>query len=129
MPPWAGARVAIVHDWFQGYHGSERVVEALAFDVLGEAARVDVLTFHAARELLPTRLSDRIVRESRLARQKAIAKLYDSRSAAAHGGGDIAAEPLWKTYNLAREVVLKIIADGHAPTRQELESRMFGVEQ
>ncbi len=65
--PWAGQPVAIVHDWFQGYHGSERVVEALADDVLAEAARVDVFTFHAARELLPPRLADRIVGESRLA--------------------------------------------------------------
>jgi glycosyltransferase involved in cell wall biosynthesis len=65
--PWAGARVAIVHDWFQGFHGAERVVDALAELVLPEAGTVDVLTFHAARELLPPRLSARIVRESRLA--------------------------------------------------------------
>ena len=65
--PWAGRPVAIVHDWFQGYHGAERVVEVLADDVLAEAARVDVFTFHAARELLPPRLADRIVGESRLA--------------------------------------------------------------
>jgi glycosyltransferase involved in cell wall biosynthesis len=63
--PWAGRPVAIVHDWFQGYHGSERVVEVLADDVLAEAGRVDVFTFHAARELLPPRLAARIVRESR----------------------------------------------------------------
>ncbi len=66
--PWAGRPVAIVHDWFQGYHGSERVVEALADDVLAEASRVDILTFHAARELLPPKLAARIVRESRLSR-------------------------------------------------------------
>lgn len=66
--PWAGRPVAIVHDWFQGFHGSERVVDVLAEDVLAEASRVDVFTFHAARELLPPRLADRIVRESRLAR-------------------------------------------------------------
>jgi glycosyltransferase involved in cell wall biosynthesis len=66
--PWAGRPVAIVHDWFQGYHGSERVVEVLADDVLAEASRVDVLTFQAARELLPPRLAARIVRESRLSR-------------------------------------------------------------
>lgn len=66
--PWSGRPVAIVHDWFQGFHGSERVVEALADDVLAEASRVDVLTFSAARELLPPRLAARIVRESRLAR-------------------------------------------------------------
>jgi glycosyltransferase involved in cell wall biosynthesis len=63
--PWAGRPVAIVHDWFQGYHGSERVVEALADDVLAEAGRVDVFTFSAARELLPPRLAARIVRESK----------------------------------------------------------------
>jgi glycosyltransferase involved in cell wall biosynthesis len=66
--PWAGRPVAIVHDWFQGYHGSERVVEALADDVLAEASRVDVFTFHAARELLPPRLAARIIRESRPSR-------------------------------------------------------------
>jgi glycosyltransferase involved in cell wall biosynthesis len=66
--PWFGGRVAIVHDWFQGYHGAERLVEALADEVLADAARVDVMTFHAARELLPTTLSERIVRESRLGR-------------------------------------------------------------
>ena len=65
--PWSGRPVAIVHDWFQGFHGSERVVEVLADDVLAEASRVDVLTFQAARELLPPRLAARIVRESRLA--------------------------------------------------------------
>lgn len=68
VAPWSGQRVAVVHDWFQGYHGSERVVEALARDVLAEAARVDVLTFHAARELLPAHLAERIVAESRLSR-------------------------------------------------------------
>jgi glycosyltransferase involved in cell wall biosynthesis len=66
--PWSGRPVALIHDWFQGYHGSERVVEVLADDVLAEAGRVDVLTFHAARELLPARLAARIVRESRLSR-------------------------------------------------------------
>jgi glycosyltransferase involved in cell wall biosynthesis len=66
--PWTGRAVAVVHDWFQGYHGSERVVETLADDVFAEASRVDVLTFHAARELLPANLDARIVRESRLAR-------------------------------------------------------------
>jgi glycosyltransferase involved in cell wall biosynthesis len=56
---------AIVHDWFQGFHGSERVVDTLLSDVFGGQA--DVLTFHAAREILPTRLADRIVKESRIA--------------------------------------------------------------
>jgi glycosyltransferase involved in cell wall biosynthesis len=66
--PWAGRPVAIVHDWFQGFHGAERVVEVLADDVLAEAERVDVFTFQAARELLPPELAARIVGESKLAR-------------------------------------------------------------
>jgi glycosyltransferase involved in cell wall biosynthesis len=66
--PWAGRPVAIVHDWFQGFHGAERVVEVIADDVLAEAGRVDVFTFHAERELLPPRLAARIVRESRPSR-------------------------------------------------------------
>jgi glycosyltransferase involved in cell wall biosynthesis len=66
--PWSGRPVALVHDWFQGYHGSERVVEVLADDVLAEASRVDVFTFQAARELLPPRLAKRIVGESKLSR-------------------------------------------------------------
>jgi glycosyltransferase involved in cell wall biosynthesis len=66
--PWAGRPVAIVHDWFQGFHGAERVVEVLADDVLAEAGRVDVFTFHAERKLLPPRLAARIVRESRPSR-------------------------------------------------------------
>jgi glycosyltransferase involved in cell wall biosynthesis len=59
-------RTAIVHDWFQGYHGSERVVEAMR-TVFPTESRPDVFTFHAARELLPPELSAAIVQESRLA--------------------------------------------------------------
>ncbi len=57
---FAGRRVAIVHDWFQGFHGSERVVEAMATDVFADAAAVDILTFSAAREILPDTLNSRI---------------------------------------------------------------------
>src|SRR5258708_22051365 len=60
-------RVAIVHDWFQGFHGSERVVEAMRNDVFGETG-ADIFTFHAAHELLPAALDQAIVRESRAAR-------------------------------------------------------------
>lgn len=66
--PWTGRPVAVVHDWFQGYHGSERVVEVLTNEVLAEAGRVNIHTFQAARELLPPTLADRIVGESRLSR-------------------------------------------------------------
>jgi glycosyltransferase involved in cell wall biosynthesis len=58
-------RTAIVHDWFQGFHGSERTVAAM-MDLF--RTDPDIYTFHAARELLPQRLADRIVAESRVAR-------------------------------------------------------------
>jgi glycosyltransferase involved in cell wall biosynthesis len=68
-PPTAGAipaRAAIVHDWFQGFHGSERVVEAMRVGLFEPPP--DVLTFYAAHDLLPDGLSRAIVRESSLAR-------------------------------------------------------------
>jgi glycosyltransferase involved in cell wall biosynthesis len=64
-PPPLTMRTALVHDWFQGFHGSERTVAAM-LDLFERDP--DVFTFHAARELLPERLGAAIVRESRLAR-------------------------------------------------------------
>jgi glycosyltransferase involved in cell wall biosynthesis len=64
-PARVAARAAVVHDWFQGFHGSERTVAAM-LDLF--AADPDIFTFHAARELLPERLAAAIVSESRLAR-------------------------------------------------------------
>jgi glycosyltransferase involved in cell wall biosynthesis len=71
-PPSAGAaperltmRSAIVHDWFQGYHGSERTAAAMLDLFAGDP---DILTFHASHEVLPARLSAAIVQESRLGR-------------------------------------------------------------
>lgn len=60
------ARTAIVHDWFQGFHGAERVVEAIRSGLFGDAGP-DIYTFHAARELLPAQLAASIVQESKLA--------------------------------------------------------------
>ena len=61
------ARSAIVHDWFQGFHGSERVVDAIRAGLFAAGNAPDVFTFHAARELLPRELAESILRESRLA--------------------------------------------------------------
>ena len=57
-------RSAIVHDWFQGFHGAERTVAAM-LDLF--ARDPDIFTFQAARELLPARLASAIVKESLLA--------------------------------------------------------------
>jgi glycosyltransferase involved in cell wall biosynthesis len=54
-----------VHDWFQGFHGAERVVDALHADIFAQSP--DIFTFHAARELLPPDLANAIVKESRVA--------------------------------------------------------------
>ena len=61
-------RTAIVHDWFQGYHGSERVVETMRAGLFRTDNQPDIFTFHAARELLPPELAAAIVKESALAR-------------------------------------------------------------
>jgi glycosyltransferase involved in cell wall biosynthesis len=66
--PLSRARTAIVHDWFQGFHGSERVVDALVTRVFAGGPRPDVYTFYAAHDALPARLDEAIVHESRLAR-------------------------------------------------------------
>jgi len=66
-PEGLSARTAIVHDWFQGFHGSERVVDAMRSGLFAPGHAPDVFTFHAARELLPPELAGAIVRESRLA--------------------------------------------------------------
>lgn len=65
---------------------------------------------------------------TRLSLQKEIAKLYDSRSDAAHGRFEEAHEPLKKTYTLARRAVTKIIEDAHVPTRSELDAKLFGAD-
>jgi glycosyltransferase involved in cell wall biosynthesis len=58
---------AIVHDWFQGMHGSERVVETLRAGLFRPGGEPDIVTFAAARDVIPAELAGRIVRESRLA--------------------------------------------------------------
>jgi len=57
-------RTALVHDWFQGFHGAERTVAAM-YDAFERDP--EVFTFHAEPELLPPRVADSIVKESRLA--------------------------------------------------------------
>lgn len=62
----------------------------------------------------------------RAKRQKEIAKLYDKRSAAAHGKPKHEPEHLLQTFNLLREVLIKIIERGCVPQKAELESMLFG---
>jgi glycosyltransferase involved in cell wall biosynthesis len=60
-------RSAIVHDWFQGYHGAERTVDIMRGDLFARDSPPDIYTFEAAKELLPDDLARSIVQESRIA--------------------------------------------------------------
>lgn len=64
---------------------------------------------------------------NRLARQKCVAKLYDKRSGAAHGQPSHDGQHLLDSFNLLREVLIKMIDDGAMPTKDELESNLFGL--
>lgn len=63
----------------------------------------------------------------RVKRQKEIAKLYNMRSSAAHGKPNHDSEHLLATFNILREVLFKIIENGHVPDKAELEGMLFGV--
>ena len=71
---------AIAHDWFQGMHGSERVVDRIRSGLFGYDRQPDIVTFAAAREVLPNELTRCIVRESRLS------SLPGIRQVGRHGG-------------------------------------------
>jgi len=60
--------------------------------------------------------------------QKAISKLYDSRSAAAHGREDKKRDSLQETYTIARRAVVRMIEDNRVPTHVELEAKLFGAD-
>ena len=58
--------------------------------------------------------------------QKEIAKLYDKRSAAAHGKPKHEPEDLLSSFNLLRRVLIAIIASGKVPSKNDLEGMLFG---
>lgn len=62
----------------------------------------------------------------RLSLHKRIIKLYDERSKVAHGAGDGEYKALAETYALLKRAFIKIIEDGHVPTRDELDASLFG---
>jgi hypothetical protein len=63
---------------------------------------------------------------SRRTRARDISKLYDKRSSAAHGKPDPDTAHLIATFNLVREVLLKILDDRRLPNKDELESLLYG---
>jgi hypothetical protein len=65
--------------------------------------------------------------QARLDLQKTVAKLYDFRSVAAHGGTDLPDNALRDSYNLTKSVVTKIIETDEVPSREDLERALFGI--
>jgi len=63
--------------------------------------------------------------KSRSAFQKRAAKLYDKRSAAAHGSSKHELTDLVESFYLLRDVLVRIIEAGKVPTAAELETRLF----
>jgi len=58
--------------------------------------------------------------------QREVAKLYDKRSAAAHGKPKHKAEDLLGTFNLLRRVLMQIIDRKKVPSKNDLEGMLFG---
>ncbi|MBK6569032.1 hypothetical protein [Candidatus Aalborgicola defluviihabitans] len=64
--------------------------------------------------------------DSRRARQKTIAHLYDKRSAAAHGKPKHQTEDLVATFELLRRILIKIIQQRAVPSKEALDTLLFG---
>lgn len=64
--------------------------------------------------------------QERDTKQKAIAKLYDKRSAAVHGIPSHNNDDVLAAFILMREVLMKIVDEGEVPTRAKLDKALFG---
>lgn len=64
--------------------------------------------------------------ETRRKRATNVGKLYDKRSAAAHGKPKHEPIDVVESFILLSEVVTKMLAEGHVPSKTELEQRLFG---
>jgi hypothetical protein len=62
---------------------------------------------------------------SRVAVQRTSAKLYDARSAAAHGKPHNDLAPAAQTYALARRLVMRILETGKVPNASDLEEMLL----
>jgi hypothetical protein len=91
-------------------------------------------SFSTGREELRYRMSSTIAAYlepaglGRMSLQKRIAKLYDGRSAAAHGREHKAHDTLSETFELARRIVVRMVETNDVPTREALEARLFGAD-
>lgn len=58
---------------------------------------------------------------------KTVKKLYTARSKAAHGSATEDAKEFLETYNLLKDVFLKMTAENHVPTQTDFEKLIFGM--
>lgn len=63
---------------------------------------------------------------SRVTEHKRILKLYDARSAAAHGAPKHTRDDLLASLELLRKVLIKMVHKNKVPTKEDLESLLFG---
>jgi hypothetical protein len=64
--------------------------------------------------------------QERLACYRRVKKLYDARSKAAHGSPLKENKSLFETYALLKRALVKMVEENHVPSREELESFLFG---
>ena len=64
----------------------------------------------------------------RLLLQQRVAKLYDKRSAAAHGRPSHEGDDLLQTFEILRKVIIKMIENKRVPTKEDLDARLFGID-
>ena len=89
--------------------------------------------FSPARTELRFRVSSNIAAfleepgAARLELQKKTAKLYDARSATAHGSKSTQPEDLLETFLLTKRVIAQIIETDNVPSKEKLEQRLFCV--
>lgn len=65
---------------------------------------------------------------TRLQEQRRVAKLYDKRSAAAHGKPRHTGDDLLETFELVRSILIKFIEMGRVPERDYFEELLFGIK-
>ena len=58
-----------------------------------------------------------------------VLRLYDHRSAAAHGQAKQDPDGLLQTFEVLRQVVLRMISEHHVPSKEDLEGLLFGVDK
>ncbi|WP_157499000.1 HEPN domain-containing protein [Lysobacter sp. Root604] len=61
----------------------------------------------------------------RLQKQKEVQRLYDGRSAAAHGPAKQSPDDLLQTFQLLRAAIVRMIEDKAVPTKNDLEEMLF----